>query len=90
MSIESIITGHLNEAFTSPEIEALSAERMKLCNVCPAKRSRPVLGLICSPSVKVEHVRTGKLVKGCSCRLAAKTRDKKEGCPAGKWGPVFE
>jgi hypothetical protein len=39
----------------------------------------------CDPNKIIEHVKTGELVRGCGCNIAAKTLSRKSQCPAGKW-----
>lgn len=65
-----------------PEIKVIAEARLNLCNVCVLRS-----GNRCSTQETAMNVKTGKLVSGCGCYLAAKTlsTDKDTECPMGKW-----
>ena len=88
MNILNIIEGHVNE-FANINNE-ISKNRLKICYKCPLY-SR-IFGGICNNrlwmdadtgDVSVEE-RSG-YIRGCGCRLLAKTRVANETCPADKW-----
>lgn len=88
MNIGRIVEGHVNEML-GLNIN-LAEARMKICKKCPLYSSR--LGGICNPHLYLNpsngDVSTEKkdgYVKGCSCRLSAKTTLVNEHCPADKW-----
>lgn len=76
-SIFDIIDGHVNEMFNANE--GLYEERMKICKECPLYKETPV-GPICNPKLyinkegKTSAYKKDGYVRGCSCRLSAKTR----------------
>lgn len=56
------------------------AQRATTCDACPVNNWG-----VCDPERTVNHAITGKPTHGCGCLLAAKARDEREACPAGKW-----
>lgn len=89
INLAQIMEGHMKE-FLNLE-EKLSKERMEICKVCPLYIHTRV-GYICNNelwldplnNVTSEHAKHG-YVRGCKCRLEAKTRIKDAKCPANKW-----
>lgn len=78
--MKEIVKGHLKELVNSSQ--ELRDKRMEICNACPLITAT-VLGVVCD---KTKEIKTAAgTVKGCGCRLEAKTRLKGERCPAGKW-----
>jgi hypothetical protein len=62
------------------DIKILAYDRIEICDTCPVR-----VGTSCSPAKTVPHVKTGELVKGCGCNIAAKAMAPGSKCPAGKW-----
>lgn len=88
LNLVDIITGHTKELFNLGE--ELSKSRLKICYSCPLFSNR--LGGICNNRLWL-NVNTGDVsttakpgyVRGCGCRILAKTRLSNAKCPAGKW-----
>lgn len=88
MNVVDIVTGHTKELLNLGE--DLSKNRLKICCSCPLYSNK--LGGICNSKLWL-NVNTGDVsttaklgyVRGCSCRLNAKTRLANATCPAGKW-----
>lgn len=88
MEIGNIITGHVNELLGLHK--NLKEVRLNICLKCPLYSPR--LGGSCNNRLWLDP-KTGDVsltykedyVKGCGCRLNAKTTLAKEKCPAGKW-----
>jgi hypothetical protein len=83
--IEQILTGwgnYVKSHFVelSPELKAESQKRLEICDPC-SMRDRGT----CSTGKQAKHVVTGKMMKGCGCRLAAKALSPGSVCPLGKW-----
>lgn len=88
MEIGNIVKGHANELLGLNK--SLQESRMDICKKCPLFKQ--VAGGICNPSLwlnpKTEEISNNKkdgYVKGCGCRLRAKTTLVKSHCPARKW-----
>ncbi len=88
MNIGSIVQGHVNEMLGLNT--NLAEARLKICKECPLYSTR--LGGICNPRLYLNpdngDVSTEKkdgYVKGCACRLSAKTSVVSERCVVGKW-----
>ncbi len=88
MEIGKIITGHVNEVLGLNK--NLTEVRLEICKKCPLYSAR--FGGTCNNrlylnkengDVSVSY-KTG-YVRGCGCRLKAKTTLAREKCPAGKW-----
>lgn len=88
MNVVDIINGHTKELLNLGE--DLSKSRLHICYSCPLYSNK--LGGICNSKLWL-NVNTGDVsttakpgyVRGCSCRLNAKTRLTNAACPAGKW-----
>lgn len=88
MEIGNIVTGHVNEVLGLNK--NLREERLKICVKCPLYSPR--WGGQCNNRLWYNK-ETGDVstrfkegyVKGCGCRLRAKTTILDEKCPAGKW-----
>jgi hypothetical protein len=88
MEVSNIITGHFNELFGLNK--NISDERLKICKRCPLYSSK--FGGLCNNKLYIDP-NTGKIsiekrdgyVRGCGCRLQAKTTILHEKCVAGKW-----
>jgi len=39
----------------------------------------------CDPGKQGKNVKTGNMVNGCGCNIAAKTMSPGSSCPLGKW-----
>lgn len=88
MNIGNIVTGHINEILNLNQ--DISKSRLDICKPCPL--FSPKLGGMCNsrlwynPETKdVSTVALDNYVRGCGCRLKAKTRKSNSTCPAGKW-----
>lgn len=89
--IKSIFIGTRNELLNKQV--SLYEERMYICKRCPLfkeTKTGPICnnGLILNPITNDHRPAMEKIpgyIKGCGCRLEAKTRDPKASCPAKKW-----
>lgn len=88
MEIGNIIKGHTNELLGLNK--NIAEERMNICKQCPIYS--PKYGGLCNNALyfdpETNDVSTKKLlgyIKGCGCRLKAKTTLKDAHCPADKW-----
>ena len=88
MQIGTIVQGHVNEFLGLNK--NLSEERMKICKVCPIYSNK--LGGICNRKLwlnpntnKISLEEKDGFIRGCGCRLNAKTTVLEEHCPAKKW-----
>lgn len=84
----NILIGHGNELFNLNG--DISQKRLNICLTCPIYS--PKLGGICNNKLwinpQTDDVRfeeTPGYVRGCGCRLKAKTTIPSESCVAGKW-----
>lgn len=88
MEVNQIIKGHVNELLGINK--DISKERLEICYKCPIYTKH--LGGICNSSLwfnpknndVIAHQEDG-YVRGCGCRLQAKTKLKDAHCPAKKW-----
>lgn len=83
--IEQILTGWGNLVKShfvelEPELKAEGQKRLEICNSCPMR-----INGTCSTSRQGRHVKTGVMMNGCGCRLAAKALSPGSECPLGKW-----
>ncbi len=83
--IEQILTGwgnYVKSHFVdlAPDLKKESEHRLNICNTCDMRN-----GGTCSTQKEGIHVVTGKKVRGCGCRLAAKALSPGSVCPLGKW-----
>lgn len=87
--VKQIIEGHINELLNNNE--AIAEPRMKICKKCPLYK-QTITGPVCNSNAWL-NPKTGDFsldkkdgyVKGCGCRVNAKTRVASAQCPAGKW-----
>lgn len=89
MNILNIIKGHFKEIINSDQ--KISKHRMEICEKCPLFKKESY-GLICNNKLWINPKTNNTsdtfkpgFLKGCGCRLRAKTTLKEESCPAGKW-----
>lgn len=89
MSIKQIIQGHVNEALGKNE--DLQESRMNICKECPLLMNGK-FGPQCNNSLWLDTetnntstVPKDGYIRGCGCRLNAKTRIPDAHCPANKW-----
>lgn len=88
MEIGHIISGHVNEMLGLNK--NISEARLNICRKCPIYSTQ--FGGICNGRLYL-NPETGDVsvkkqdgyVKGCNCRLKAKTAVMSEYCPADKW-----
>lgn len=88
MNVLDIINGHVRELANIGE--DISKKRLKICYSCPLYSSK--FGGICNSKLWL-NVNTGDVsiieksgyIRGCGCRLLAKTRLPNAKCPAEKW-----
>lgn len=88
IGIGNIISGHINEALGLNK--DISEARLRICKKCPIYLSR--YGGICNPKLwinpKTNEISTEKkdgYIKGCGCRVLAKTTLVNSHCVANKW-----
>ena len=67
-------------------------ERLKICRACPIYTNNRLLGEVCNSKLylnpktdEISFTPKEGYVKGCGCRLNAKTRLDYMHCIAGKW-----
>jgi len=65
-----------------PKVKVMAETRLNLCHTCVLRK-----GNFCNRNDTAMNIKTGQLVNGCGCYLAAKTlsTDKNTTCPMGKW-----
>lgn len=88
MEIGNIVNGHVNELLGLNK--DISTERMKICLKCPLYS--PKLGGLCNNKLYIDpntndvsvYPKDG-YVRGCGCRLKAKTSALNAKCIIGKW-----
>lgn len=85
---KDIITGHLHEL--RGKHTYLMTKRMSICGRCPLYKYTG--GGICRSDMWIDPLtdetstfEVPGFVRGCGCRLRAKTRIPNAHCPAGKW-----
>jgi len=88
MNINQVIEGWTNLLKSKfgnldSELFELSKKRIIICNSCQLFKNN-----VCDRNNMIPHEKTGEMVCGCGCILAAKTLCKECVCPAGKWGDV--
>lgn len=88
MNIPDIINGHIKELFNLKE--DLSQNRLKICHTCPLYSEE--YGGLCNNRLwlnvntgDVSSVKKEGYIRGCGCRVQAKTRLSNATCVAGKW-----
>lgn len=89
LPLKDIILGHLREL--TGQGRELSEKRLKICNECPLFND--VLGGICNPKLCLNpktgevasYKKTDDFVRGCGCRVLAKSTLAWAECPANKW-----
>lgn len=87
--IKDVTKGHLAEVAQkigvgSKSGAALSRSRLEHCNKC-SLLTNTLVGPICDKNKESDHIETGLPIKGCGCRLKAKTLLEDQKCPLGKW-----
>ena len=86
--IRDIIDGHIKELFD--QNNKLFKDRMDVCKKCPLYIST-ISGPICNSKLWINKdnvtskTKTDGFVRGCGCRLNAKTRVEKGRCIILKW-----
>lgn len=87
-NIGNIVKGHINELLDINE--DISKNRLQVCYRCPLYSYK--LGGICNSRLwlnpntgDVSTTQKEGYVRGCNCRLNAKTRLPNATCPANKW-----
>ena len=90
MGLNAILNGHTNELLGLNK--NMSQIRLFICKRCPLYKKSLILGEVCNsklwynPDTKdVSLKQKDGYIKGCGCRLQAKTRVANQTCPAGKW-----
>lgn len=88
MEVTNIIKGHFNELVGNNN--EIAETRLAICKACPIYS--PAWGGTCSRHLwispendDVSFEAKDGYVRGCGCRLLAKTRLANESCVAGKW-----
>jgi len=83
-----IIEGHLNELLKNNE--ELSERRLKICSTCPIAK-QTATGIMCDSSKWINRYgevvtkETTGYVRGCGCRMLAKTTLENARCVVNKW-----
>lgn len=88
MNAFDIVNGHVKQVLNIGK--DLSDNRLKICYRCPLYSNK--FGGICNSKLWL-NINTGDVsvysqpgyVRGCGCRLQAKTRLSNAHCPANKW-----
>lgn len=87
-NVPDIVKGHVAEM--SDINDELSEERLIICRSCPLFKDTS--GGLCNRNLwlnpktgEVSEEQKDGFVRGCGCRLKAKTRLKHSKCPADKW-----
>ena len=88
MNVGQIVTGHVSEMLGLNT--DISKNRLDICKQCPLFLNQ--IGGICNPRLwldpktdDVSSIELNGYVKGCGCRLKAKTRLTNAICIANKW-----
>lgn len=88
MEVGNIISGHINEMLGLNK--DISEARIKICKKCPIYS--PILGGVCNNKLylnpengDVSVDKKDNYIRGCGCRILAKTTISTEHCPANKW-----
>lgn len=86
--IANIVNGHINELLNLNQ--DISEIRLNICKVCPIYSSK--FGGLCNNKLwlnpdtnDVSLQQKNGYIRGCGCRLKAKTTLQGEHCPADKW-----
>lgn len=87
--IGRIISGHTKEVLGKNQ--SLSEHRLEICRECPLCYDSAI-GLLCNrykwiskETGDVSLVPREGYVRGCGCRLDAKTRNEDDSCIIGRW-----
>lgn len=86
--IKNIVVGHINELVGNNK--SISEQRLEICLKCPMLLKTPI-GLLCNPNLyinknnEISNVNKDGFVRGCSCRVHAKTSVSNEHCIVNKW-----
>lgn len=88
LPISQIVKGHVNEVLGLNT--DISEKRMNICRMCPIYS--PKFGGLCNSNLyldpstgNVSTVLRNGYIRGCGCRLSAKTTLPNANCPADKW-----
>lgn len=88
MEIGNIVNGHINSLLGLNK--DISEERMKICKKCPIYSSK--FGGLCNSKLYIDPntndvsiIAKDGYVKGCGCKLSAKTTLLNAKCIIGKW-----
>ena len=89
MNIVDIVKGHTNELLGLNK--SISKSRMNICKDCPLYKNT-IVGPVCNSNLwynpitkDISFKEKDGYIKGCGCRLEAKTTIAYMVCPAGKW-----
>ncbi len=63
-----------------PPRHEMSVKRLLICEDCPIRTMD-----FCNPFRRRKHKDKDEIIRGCGCKLAAKTLLEEEHCPAGEW-----
>jgi len=88
--VNRVLVAHFNEL--TGKNKDIGKERMEICNRCPLLTDSSIWGPICNSSLFLnketmdtsEEAKPG-YIRGCGCRLNAKTKDLKSHCPTKQW-----
>ena len=89
INVGDIIKGHTNELLGLNK--DISKARLEICKKCPLYKET-LAGAICNNKLwlnpetgDISKVEKDNYLRGCGCRLAAKTTISYMVCPVGKW-----
>lgn len=87
--MKKIIQGHIKEMINAEE--DLFKSRINVCKACPLYK-RTTYGPVCNGNLYINPINKEVsleekkgFIRGCGCRLNAKTRVKESKCPADFW-----
>ena len=88
--VGNILQGHINEVFGNND--DLATTRLGVCRECALYKVSPAWGPMCDSSkyiskdgLETSSTKLPGYVKGCGCRLSAKTRLQNAKCIINKW-----
>lgn len=86
MRLNKIAQSWYNFIQGSDETKHLMASRLAICDICPNKAEMNSFGKIIVTAINSNA--STYYCAACNCPLAAKTANKGNACPIGRWKPV--
>ena len=90
MGLGAILNGHTNEMLGLNQ--NISDTRLKICRKCKLYKKSSMMGEICNSKLWINPInedvsieQKDGYIKGCGCRLKAKTTLPNSSCVIGKW-----